>query len=290
MMIENPALESLTRVLGATQEYKQVLTQFQEKLQAEQQQMQVGAAALWHMADSWDSENFGVSVGKITSVAGHNRADITAVVAKYMETKPYTYTVLRLDQKYTQWLQAFQERSAYLLDGSIDLFWQAHAMPTKKQDAKILVVPFADKHKAAVLECAAAFRYGRFFSDPHFQVGKKIYKQWVENALAGTAADLVFVAEAADAVVGFIGVSEKKLGSKQYLYIPLIAKHPQATTKHVGQALLLAVQEYAAAHGFAGISLGTQTNNIGALRSYTQAGFVPYASEFTFGLYTPARL
>jgi ribosomal protein S18 acetylase RimI-like enzyme len=87
-------------------------------------------------------------------------------------------------------------------------------------------------------------------------------------------------------IVGFMALQKKSLGSKNYLYVPLIAKHPTATHKGVGKALLAQAQQIAHDGQYAGVALGTQTSNIAALRSYTQIGFYPYASEFTLRIVT----
>lgn len=287
MTTEIPSLRALTQVLGISSEYSTLLAEAWAGVNQTAEKIQVGDAALWHYQDNWDSDNFGVSVWKVTSAVGTAQTEIAEVIQKLVSPEKYTYIVFRLDQTASIWIQEIEKQGGLLLDGSMDLFCST---PAPKSVAAVtafneaistVIVPYSHEHKAQVLECAQAFGSGRFFSDPEFKVGEKVYTSWIENTLNGKVADTVLVALEKNKVVGFVAIKEKVLGSKKYLYIPLIAKHPACTLKGMGSVLLEAVLKQAAQQQLAGVSLGTQTSNLAALRSYTKMGFLPYASEFT---------
>jgi dTDP-4-amino-4,6-dideoxy-D-galactose acyltransferase len=283
MINDIPSLQSLTMVLGNSTDYTNILKDAWQQASLNCKKISVGSAALWHSPDYWDSENFGVAVGKVTLVQGSDRSEISQVIKQLLQLKVYTYILFRIDQSYLEWVQVIEELDGILLDGSIDLF-SATITPSEFK-SEITVVPFAEIHREAIIEAAGSFQFGRFFTDPNFKLGKWMYAAWTNNALSGKAADSVWVAMADEKVLGFMALQKKHLGNKSYLYVPLIAKHPTATHKGVGKALLAHAQLMGHQLGYAGVALGTQTSNIPALRSYTQMGFYPYASEFTLRIF-----
>jgi dTDP-4-amino-4,6-dideoxy-D-galactose acyltransferase len=278
-MHDIPKLQSLCRLLNISDQYQRLLDDEWKSIEQSHQKYQASDAVIWIREDSWDSSQLGKTVGKVEQLTGENKKDILRVLSDVVQSQKFQYILFRLNSSHLSWVQLIEESGGILLDASIELI--CTNVSAIQHHGTLTVKPYAESYREQVKSCAGSFSHGRFFSDPLFRKGQTIYQSWIENALDNAAADQTFIAVDHGELHGFVSIKSVKVGSKNLLHIPLIAKKLNSSRPGVGKILLSSVLEYASEHQFDGVTLGTQISNLPALRAYTQMGFFPYASEYT---------
>ena len=135
---------------------------------------------------------------------------------------------------------------------------------------------------------AEAFAGGtRFHLDPSLPDADtaRLHRQWIENCLAGRAADVVLAAAPGAGVSGYITcavdpLAEPILGQCRGS-IGLFAVATRARGRGVGNGLLRAALAWLRAQGVERVEVGTESINYSALQAYARAGFGPVQSCLT---------
>lgn len=114
--------------------------------------------------------------------------------------------------------------------------------------------------------------YSRFALDPCFGTEnfRRMYRLWIDNSIAGTIADRIYVARTASGPIsGFVTL---KTGGGQ-ASIGLIAVSPESRGRHLGSALIAACKRQAVESGCSSLSVVTQSDNVPACNFYSKNGF-----------------
>jgi dTDP-4-amino-4,6-dideoxy-D-galactose acyltransferase len=138
----------------------------------------------------------------------------------------------------------------------------------------------------ALREIACAFRTGHFHADPRIGRARAdaLYVRWTENSLAGRA-DAFLVARGGDGrPLGFLTcrISAAADGQPPHGVIELVAVDPRAQGQRVGRRLVDASLRWFARAGAGSVEVGTQVDNLAAVRLYQRAGFQCAAFSHTF--------
>jgi GNAT superfamily N-acetyltransferase len=137
---------------------------------------------------------------------------------------------------------------------------------------------------------AAAFRDGRFHSDPSVPPGRasEVYRQWAVACCEGSAAEATIVAEDDTGPVGFVACRvvghtavhlQRATGT-----IALIASRESVRGRGVGLTLIAAATQWFRDEGVAAVEVGTQLRNVAAARLYERCGFRLVAGSLSFRL------
>ena len=130
----------------------------------------------------------------------------------------------------------------------------------------------------------------RFHLDPALPraTAETVHARWIENAVNGTMADQVLVAELKRAVVGYVTCLcdrplQKRTGVRMG-EINLIAVDASVRGRGVGRALVEAAWRWFRAHRVPAVTVNTESTNLPAIRVYLASGFrVSHATyEFTW--------
>lgn len=136
----------------------------------------------------------------------------------------------------------------------------------------IFIESESDQDEGVISVAATCFTYSRFYNDPNIIADKArgIYAHWVSSAF--NRPDRFFVKAKIHGVTqGFILFSLNL--SEKVCVIELIGVCPQASGRGLGLALLNQLALYVSKLGITRIQVGTQLNNLAAVRFYERNGF-----------------
>lgn len=280
MSVDIQDLHSLSRSIRHTALLDDLVTQREKKLQS-QQEVALDDCVFHHQQDSWDSKISGLRVGKIEHVSGYRRDSILNMVKRFLKEMDYAYLLIRIPQYHHPWIQSFEEQGAILLDSTIDmslrLRQQSETVTSSINGIHICKSEWLDE----LVSIAESFCFGRFFTDPKVNYGRKAYREWITNSYKKKAADELFVLKSKNSIDGFVSVTYKKIGDQCIANIPLIAKAPSSKRSGVAKTLLNFVKNRAFKKGCIAATISTQTSNIAAMRAYAEVGFKPYNTGVT---------
>lgn len=280
-----PDLHNLSSVLHKSDEYHVWEKEYLSRL-SEKEKISFSEASLFHNLDQFDSSVFQIQVGKVESVLGDDPNDIEKVVQHFFNHMPYDYCLFRVAQQHIRWIQQFEQNGAILLDSTVDLVCDLSKLDLEDElGSRYVTSEIPTELRNQVVDISNAFHHGRFFTDPDFQNGRAMYREWIENSLKKHAADEVYVYKKSDKIHGLITVKNGGFGRLDGVRIPLVGKHPDSSEHHVAQVLLRYVMTQAKKRQKKFLLISTQATNIPALRSYIAAGCLPYSAETTLGWY-----
>jgi dTDP-4-amino-4,6-dideoxy-D-galactose acyltransferase len=245
-----------------------------------------GALGGWQPL-AWDTEVLGVPVGRCTAPvwwgAGGAEAAQAAVLAQSARRADDAGIDLLLFRS-----DARDTHLPRLLAG--EGFWLADTLVTSVRDpgeeAEAALELATPEDLPALREIARAFRTGHFHADPRLGRARadELYIRWMENSLAGRADAFLVVRGTAGAPLGFITC---RMGAEPHGVIELVAVSPGAQGQRVGQRLVAAALRWFAQAGAAAVEVGTQVDNLAAVRLYQRAGFRLAAFSHTFHRWAP---
>ncbi len=132
-----------------------------------------------------------------------------------------------------------------------------------------------------------AFLYSRFFNDPYLpkEKAQNIYVHWTNCAFENSEKYFV-ITEITNKVVGYLLFS---INIKQsFVTIELIAVDKTFRGQNIGKLLIAGLEFFAYEKGIKLIKVGTQTDNVSAVRFYNACGF-QYASCNSIYHYWPNK-
>ncbi|MBN1478674.1 GNAT family N-acetyltransferase [candidate division KSB1 bacterium] len=135
------------------------------------------------------------------------------------------------------------------------------------------VAPYRDTNRISQLHDLAlqSGEYSRFRVDAHFSYAEfaAFYKIWLDNSLAGTFADQVFLYHDCDKIAGLITLKYADISAR----IGLLAVDKPARGKGIGTALLNTCQQHLVAKNIFRLQVTTQQANKPACLFYERNGF-----------------
>jgi ribosomal protein S18 acetylase RimI-like enzyme len=206
----------------------------------------------------WDSEFWGVRIGRVTEDAPDLEAvDVWAreheVACLYFLCRDEPGAAIRAEQ--AGWR---------LTDVRVELTRPA-------ADETSSVRPAGAKDEAPLRGMARAnHRITRFYADPDFPDERcdDLYETWIRRSLEGWA-DAVLVAETEGAPAGYVSLHARgDTGS-----IGLIGVDPGARGRQLGRELVLGAVRWCVDQGLADVTVVTQGRNVPALRTFESCGF-----------------
>jgi dTDP-4-amino-4,6-dideoxy-D-galactose acyltransferase len=236
---------------------------------------------------AWDSEVLGVAAGRCTSPVWWGDGEtalaaLTADAVRRADQSGIDLLFLRTDARDAALPRLLAREGFWLADSLVTFALGLEG--TEAGDAEMEHARAADLPALRTIACA--FRTGHFHADP--RIGREradgLYVRWVENSLAGRADAFLVVRGGDGGPLGFITcrVGAADAESAPHGVIELVAVDPQAQGQRVGQRLVAAALRWFAQAGAASVEVGTQVDNLAAVRLYQRAGFQCAAFSHTF--------
>lgn len=154
----------------------------------------------------------------------------------------------------------------------------ANAVVDRNDGVTLREADFADADFIAEI-ARTVYTTGRFHDDKYLSssAADRLYAQWARNACLGAAADVVWVAENRDGILGFT-TAKVDVGSVEILGFPILTIGLVGVVKsarRLGLARRLSTHavEWARQNGMQAVEVGTQLRNVPAARAYESAGF-----------------
>lgn len=216
---------------------------------------------------TWDTEYFQVSSARVNINGVLNEEEQEKVLSFCNDYDFVTIANVNNLAENNYWLG--NSTTAYLVDTNIQFTKVLENNNLNSNSEKYIVNDLA-REKQLVDIAKKTFKYSRFFNDPKLPKVKSInvYCQWVENSF--NCIDKYFaISKIEEIIVGFILFSL----SENNCTIELIAIDEKHQGKGVGKTLILNMESFLENMGIKQINVGTQINNINAVRFYNAMGF-----------------
>lgn len=238
---------------------------------------------------AWDSEVLGVRVGRCTSPVWWGDGDVDAALAAVTDAASdradragIDLLLLRTDARDATLPRLLAGQGYWLADSLVTFL--ADPRGAAGGDGGAGVDPARADDLPVLREIACAFRTGHFHADPRISRARAdgLYVRWVENSLAGRA-DAFLVARGDDGQpLGFLTCRISAADDAPHGVIELVAVDPRAQGQRVGRRLVDASLRWFAQAGAPSVEVGTQVDNLAAVRLYQRAGFQCAAFSHTF--------
>lgn len=230
----------------------------------------------------WDTEYFGVKSARVNLKGIITEAN-QVLILDYCKAFEFI-TIANVDniKENNYWIG--KKTNAFLTDINI----QFEKVVERKPD---FVDKFTEVHKAyprneKIVDIAkSAFVYSRFFNDPSLpeKQAKNIYFHWTECAFYQKSKYFA-VANRDSEIAGYILLSVNE--EEQVATIELIAVDEKFRGKQIGKSLVFAIELFAYDNGLKKIKVGTQIDNISAIRFYISCGFQYVSCNSIYHLWT----
>ena len=248
------------------------------------------AVAVWRELE-FDSAIFSRSMGRIDWVAAPDldHPVRTALLRETLDAataRGVVHLTLRVSARDSRLIHAAEEAGFRTVTAFVGLS-RAVELDPGPAEPRVRAADAADR--VALQEITGeAFASGtRFHMDPTLPAvdTARLHQCWIENCLAGRAADVVLAGMDGGRVAGYITCSVDA-GARECLgqargSIGLFAAASHARGRGLGQALLRAALDWLGERGVERAEVGTESINYGALRAYARAGFRPVQSCVT---------
>lgn len=237
-----------------------------------------GASLVWHH-DPFDSENFGLKMGRVAAGFGDSIGTLSALgsLVATADTEGYDHLTVRLPSEDPELIRRFQKVGFFVVD--------AHSTLKKTVRGDLLEQPFIEPARpddlSAVQELGAeAFALSRYAWDPLFSLEgrRKTMERWIANDFSNRAEFVLVARGEGGSMDGFIAVLLNR--DQRLAVIDLIAVHPRSQGRGFGLGLILESERRVAALADR-FQVGTQGSNLGAHRLYAKAGFVMATTDIT---------
>jgi ribosomal protein S18 acetylase RimI-like enzyme len=243
----------------------------------------------------WDTRVLGIPAGRLELVA--SAAMSSATLARLLDAAVAAAPALGIRHLSAR-VDAADDAAIHALEArgflNVDALLTFAAGPADLSGAvtpagiRTIRTASADDSNAVAELAETAFRHGRFHSDPSIapERAAAVYHTWAAACCAGTAADVVLVAEAGDRLAGFVACRmqddtavhlDRATGT-----IPLIATSDRFQGQGVGATLVTAAGAWFAGRNASAVEIGTQLRNVPAARLYERCGFRLVGGSLSF--------
>lgn len=257
------------------------------------------AGALVVVAPSpWDSEILGVPTFwcRAPTVWGEGEgvdavaAELAAQIIERVRGRG-ELVMIRVDARDHVLARALEDAGFRLMDTTVTFLARFDEEPGRSLEGggRVALEHARPDDLSALERIARSFRTGHFHADPRLApVADELYVQWTRNSLA-TRADAVLVVRDVETStpVGFITcVLDRRLAAadppRRHGVIELVAVDASAQGAGVGRALVSGALAWFRGAGATSVEVGTQVDNVRAVRLYQRAGFRCVAFSHTF--------
>lgn len=215
----------------------------------------------------WDTDYFGVASARLILKGIVNTTGQTEILDYCQQFKFVTINNVGNRSENNHWIG--NKTRAFLTDVNIQ-FLKLLADVQVDEVEGTYVVNNLSRNERIIDISKQAFNYSRFFNDPNLPSVKaqKIYLHWAESAFHQPNKYFV-VSEREGKVAGYLLFSFDDDTS----VIELIAVDEQYQGQRVGKSLIQAMESFLLKQEIKKIKVGTQINNVSAVRFYTAMGF-----------------
>lgn len=228
----------------------------------------------------WDTDYFGVSSARVDL---HGKISINAKSDILDFCKNYKFiTIFNKNNINENNLWICTKTNAFLTDMNIQFFKKIVDKPNCLNQ-ETYVVSNLSRNKQIINIAKDAFNYSRFFNDKKLPLEQrtKIYLHWTECAFEND--NKYFAISKVDGIIaGYILFSIKEDSS----VIELIAVDEKYQGRRVGKSLIHRMESFVISRGITNITVGTQVNNISAMRFYSSMGFKYISCSSMYHLWT----
>jgi hypothetical protein len=254
-----------------------------------------GSAAIAFRSLPWDSEFFGLSMGRVEYLlrAGEDsRAAMRAVAgacADVCRTHGIRHLSARVDAADLDGIETLESHGYGLKDALLSYFHHPKRPPIAELREMGTLRPFHADDTEEVIDIAReAYRdfQGRFHFDRHLPTERcnQLYVEWAERCCSGQMADIFYVTENSDgALVGFLAIRRLEpvstVGEVALYGGGLGACRRESPGAYAG---LMRAVIHTAKQGGGGAEGQTQSHNFSTVRLYELIGLEYVRAEYTF--------
>lgn len=218
----------------------------------------------------WDTNYFGVNSAKVIlkDIIDEKNQHQILKLCRYFEF----VTILNNNNINENNLWITYNTKAFLVDINVQFIKNVKETKDIMED-NIYILNYYPKQNEILEVARSSFKYSRFFNDPYLETekAKNIYSYWVECSF--NREDKYFVTIERDKqIAGFLLFSKDKRNKNAT--IELIAVCEKFRGQSIGKKLVYALEGYCYNNKLSKILVGTQVNNINAVRFYNSCGFL----------------
>jgi len=229
----------------------------------------------------WDSAFFKKKIGTLVMCPGEEPK--TAGALEKARRAGFQYLTWKTKSFDIPVTQALESEGFYLADIGVTLSAKPDVLCSAESAASMR---WMKSPRAAELQdipmlrdlARGLFLQSRFYHDPFFskKEADRLYQQWIENSVKGSAADIVFCIDTA----GFITCRKTGRRSGE---IVLVGVRQRMRGKSMGTALVLRAMQWFSAQGLGTATVRTQLRNPDAMNFYLRLGFLVREYDLVFG-------
>lgn len=223
----------------------------------------------------WDSEFFGVTIGRLRSERLDRASLDLAVEWCGQHEVDCLYALLTAEDAHT--VRLAEEAGARFTDMRVTMRAPAGQEPESPVADAPMPAPAlrpSEPEDVPALEtiARAAHAHSRFYFDTSFPDERcdALYERWIRESCAGFA-DEVIVAELDGRAVGYVTMH---LDPSAAARIGLLGVAEDTRGRGIGAALADRAVAWARERGVSSVTVATQARNVSALRLYAQRGFL----------------
>lgn len=217
----------------------------------------------------WDTDYFGVKSAKVILKNNVSKVEQDEILDFCNKFDFITISNLGNNNENNVWIG--KKTKAFLTDMNIQFVKHINKQSSILDDFTNVYKCFPRNEK--VLKIAQyAFLYSRFFNDPYLpkEQAKNIYIHWTECAFDKPEKYFV-ITERNDKIAGYLLFSIDLEDS--FATIELIAVDEVFRGQNIGKSLIAGLEFFAYEKGIKSIKVGTQIDNVSAVRFYNACGF-----------------
>ena len=236
----------------------------------------------------WDSQQIGVTAGRIDYLVAegayqHQHETKKALLRHAINEatrRGIWHLSVRVDSNDLSSLHVLEEAGFITVDNiltyALDLC--DHRIESREHRVSIREATEADSERAGHL-ALSVYSKDRFHSDPFINKDRadQLHSEWIRNSCKGIAADVVFVAESEQQLLGFISCKVQRDTAKQFGQtigtIVLVGCDENARGRGIGHSLTMSALNWFKNQGCDVVHVGTQLRNLPASRLYQKCGF-----------------
>ncbi len=243
---------------------------------------------------AWDSEQIGVSAGRIDWLLGadpyslqyEDNRRMACHALRYLEETGITHVSARTDAHDLAALHAFEECGFRMVDGLITFAIELDKIDVPEVESEVTIRMATEADAEAAGDIAySTYSIDRFHSDGSIpkERSDELHRVWVRNSVLGKAADGVVVAEDENGLLGYVTCKlahdTKDVMGDLVGTVVLVGVSRKARGKKIGKAMSIAAMKWFKEQGCAVADVGTQLANIPASRLYESCGYRISASS-----------
>jgi ribosomal protein S18 acetylase RimI-like enzyme len=217
----------------------------------------------------WDTNYFNVKSAKVILKDNLSKNDKKEILEYCNNFEFITISNLNNNSENNIWIA--QKTKSFLADMNVQ-FIKNIDKPSIKMDKFTNVYNLFPENEDLLNISKKSFLYSRFFNDPYLpkEKSQNIYLQWTKNSFNKLEKYFV-ITKINEKIAGYILFSMNLVNS--FAIIELIAVDEKFRGKGIGKSLMTGLENFTYEKGVKVIRVGTQVDNISAIRFYNTCGF-----------------